>query len=157
MQLFRKILLSALLLLFLPGPAVPAKAGEQTAREGLKPIQNYISSAWDLLTRSMTNCNSLVDPKLAMPSVLYLPADFPAPASVEQLQKDCRVEVKHLPMVVHQPGEIDPGKVQPAGLLFLEKDYVVPGGRFNEMYGWDSYFIILGLLRDGRTDLARAW
>lgn len=24
--------------------------------------------------------------------------------------------------------------------------FVVPGGRFNEMYGWDSYFIILGLL-----------
>ena len=23
------------------------------------------------------------------------------------------------------------------------------------MYGWDSYFIILGLLRDGRIDLAR--
>ena len=23
------------------------------------------------------------------------------------------------------------------------------------MFGWDSYFIILGLLRDGRVDLAR--
>lgn len=33
--------------------------------------------------------------------------------------------------------------------------YVVPGGRFDEMYGWDSYFILLGLLSDGRLDLAR--
>ncbi len=33
--------------------------------------------------------------------------------------------------------------------------YVVPGGRFNELYCWDSYFITLGLLQDGRTDLAR--
>lgn len=33
--------------------------------------------------------------------------------------------------------------------------YVVPGGRFNELYGWDSYFIVLGLLQDGRADLAR--
>jgi alpha,alpha-trehalase len=33
--------------------------------------------------------------------------------------------------------------------------FVVPGGRFNEMYGWDSYFIVLGLLKDGRVDLAR--
>jgi alpha,alpha-trehalase len=33
--------------------------------------------------------------------------------------------------------------------------YVVPGGRFNELYCWDSYFIVLGLLQDGRTDLAR--
>jgi alpha,alpha-trehalase len=33
--------------------------------------------------------------------------------------------------------------------------YVVPGGRFNELYYWDSYFIVLGLLQDGRVDLAR--
>ena len=33
--------------------------------------------------------------------------------------------------------------------------YVVPGGRFNELYCWDSYFIMLGLLQDGRTNLAR--
>jgi len=33
--------------------------------------------------------------------------------------------------------------------------YLVPGGRFNELYYWDSYFITLGLLQDGRTDLAR--
>src|SRR5436190_18511070 len=121
MKFFRKILLPALLLLSLTGPGVPAKAGEQTAGEGLAPIQNYISSAWNVLTRSMTSCNSLIDPKLAAPSVLYLPADFPVPASVERLQKDCKVEVKHLPLVVHHPGEIDSGKIQPAGLLFLEK------------------------------------
>lgn len=34
--------------------------------------------------------------------------------------------------------------------------FVVPGGRFNEMYGWDSYFITLGLLQDGRIDLAQS-
>ena len=30
----------------------------------------------------------------------------------------------------------------------IGKPFVVPGGRFNELYGWDSYFIILGLLED---------
>lgn len=34
--------------------------------------------------------------------------------------------------------------------------FVVPGGRFNEMYGWDSYFEALGLLEDDRLDLAKA-
>lgn len=34
--------------------------------------------------------------------------------------------------------------------------FVVPGGRFNELYGWDSYFITLGLLHDGKVDLARS-
>ncbi|KIC01976.1 trehalase [Flavobacterium sp. JRM] len=32
--------------------------------------------------------------------------------------------------------------------------FVVPGGRFNEMYGWDSYFIAIGLLLDNKPELA---
>src|SRR5438045_5733179 len=123
----RKFLLPALLLLAVPEQRIPAQAGEQAQDKDLRPIQNYISAAWDALTRSMTSCNSLVDPKMNTPSVLYLPADFPAPVSVERLKTECKVEIKHLPMVVTHPGEIDPEKVQPAGLLFLEKNYVVPG------------------------------
>jgi alpha,alpha-trehalase len=34
--------------------------------------------------------------------------------------------------------------------------FVVPGGRFNEMYGWDSYFIGVGLLIDRKLDKAIA-
>ncbi|KAJ3229577.1 alpha,alpha-trehalase nth1 [Chytriomyces hyalinus] len=33
--------------------------------------------------------------------------------------------------------------------------FVVPGGRFNEQYGWDSYFEALGLIVDGRIGLAQ--
>jgi alpha,alpha-trehalase len=39
--------------------------------------------------------------------------------------------------------------------LYLPRPYVVPGGRFNEMYGWDSYFIQIGLLRDDELTRAR--
>jgi alpha,alpha-trehalase len=39
--------------------------------------------------------------------------------------------------------------------LALPAPYVVPGGRFREVYYWDSYFTMLGLVRDGRGDLAR--
>jgi neutral trehalase len=52
-------------------------------------------------------------------------------------------------------GDIRVSEIPDEGLLYLPNDYVVPGGRFNEMYGWDSYFIILGLVTDKRTDLAR--
>lgn len=34
--------------------------------------------------------------------------------------------------------------------------FVVPGGRFNEMYGWDSYFIGVGLIIDKQLDKAKA-
>ena len=48
------------------------------------------------------------------------------------------------------------GTLDPHGLLYLPHDYVVPGGRFNEMYGWDSYFIVLGLLHDGHLMMAKS-
>lgn len=46
-----------------------------------------------------------------------------------------------------------PKIVKNHGLLYLPEPYVVPGGRFNEMYGWDSYFESIGLMIDGRDDL----
>ncbi len=132
--------------------AAPASA---PADPGLTPILNYISSAWDTLTRSMTDCASVVDPKIKVAPVLYLPEEVAEPAAVHKLAADCNVRVEHLPVQIHRLGEIGTGKIQPHGLLYLPDKYVVPGGRFNEMYGWDSYFIIRGLLRAGRVDLAR--
>lgn len=46
----------------------------------------------------------------------------------------------------------------PAGssALALPAPYVVPGGRFREIYYWDSYFTMLGLKEDGRDDLVEA-
>lgn len=38
--------------------------------------------------------------------------------------------------------------------LALGHRHVVPGGRFREMYYWDSFFTMLGLLRDGERELA---
>jgi len=40
--------------------------------------------------------------------------------------------------------------------LPLAHAYVVPGGRFREIYYWDSYFTMLGLVRDGHRAEARA-
>jgi alpha,alpha-trehalase len=129
------------------------EAGTKDA--GLRQIRSYIAAAWDTLTRSQTDCKVIVDPKLAAASVLYLPADFEAPAGVQQMQKQCNVQVKHLPQVIHRLGEVDTSDLEPPGLLYLDHKYVVPGGRFNEMYGWDSYFIVRGLVEDKRIELAR--
>ena len=35
----------------------------------------------------------------------------------------------------------------------LPNAYIVPGGRFNEIYYWDSYFTMLGLQVSGRVDM----
>jgi alpha,alpha-trehalase len=40
-------------------------------------------------------------------------------------------------------------------LIALPQPYVVPGGRFREVYYWDSFFTMLGLVQGGRLDLVR--
>ncbi len=135
--------------------ALISAAQDQPSSSALRPILQYIGTGWDSLTRSMTECSSVVDPKMKVNPVLYLPAGFPIPPAVEKLRSECKVDVEHLPKAIHQLGEIDTSKFEPHGLLYLPNKYVVPGGRFNEMYGWDSYFIILGLLRDRRIELAK--
>ena len=42
-----------------------------------------------------------------------------------------------------------------SSLIPLPNPYVVPGGRFREVYYWDSYFTMLGLVQSGRTDLVK--
>jgi len=152
--LIQRCLFLVLLCAWADGQAAPAQ-GTVPADQGLKPILTYISSAWDTLTRSMTDCTSVVDPKIKVAPVLYLPSGFAEPAAVQKLAADCSVRVEHLPLEIKRLGEIDTAKIQPHGLLYLPDKYVVPGGRFNEMYGWDSYFIIRGLLNAGRVELAR--
>lgn len=36
-------------------------------------------------------------------------------------------------------------------LIYLENPFIVPGGRFREVYYWDSYWTILGLLESEMT------
>ena len=115
----------------------------------------YIHAAWDTLTRSMTDCHSLVDIKVTANPVLYMPAEVPPPSEVTALQQKCHVSVVALPRRIEKIGELHPEELSAQGLLYLPNPYVVPGGRFNEMYGWDSYFIILGLEADHREALAK--
>ena len=42
---------------------------------------------------------------------------------------------------------------RPSSLIPLPHPYIVPGGRFQEVYYWDSYFTMLGLEVSGKTAL----
>ena len=55
------------------------------------------------------------------------------------------------PVLTRAPDSADPH----SSLIPLPQPYVVPGGRFREVYYWDSYFTMLGLVQSGRTDLVR--
>jgi alpha,alpha-trehalase len=123
-----------------------------------QPILAYIQATWSVLTRSNRNlAQSAVDPKFQPEPdgrwPVYLPRIENAGTVRHQLQGEMsaadfrKIDIRLLPR--------DLSSLRQQGLLFLPRPYVVPGGRFNEMYGWDSYFIQVGLLRDGEIALAR--
>jgi alpha,alpha-trehalase len=147
----RTVRIVALLMLLLTGQQIWAQAQPQPE----PTIDAYIHNGWDSLSRSMSECQSLVDPKVTAPPLLYLPYGAPTPPQLLRLRSQCKIQIAHLPHRIVHLGDVKESEIPRPGLLYLPNRYVVPGGRFNEMFGWDSYFIILGLLRDGRVDLAR--
>jgi alpha,alpha-trehalase len=136
------------------GKTKTAKATKRSnqAFQSLSDIEQYISDDWTNLRRSLTDCKTYEDIKTSGEHALYLPADAEAPAGLVESLQECGVRVLRLPAKV---SEQQAGQILPHGLLYLPNPYVVPGGQFNEMYGWDSYFIIRGLLRDNHRDVAK--
>ena len=78
--------------------------------------------------------------------------DLPAPPSVPRV-------VSGLPLRAHIAATWDalarPSLAACGSALAVDTVHVVPGGRFRELYYWDSYFTLLGLARD-RPALADA-
>src|SRR5258708_16298927 len=56
------------------------------------------------------------------------------------------------PVLTRPPDTADPR----SSLIPLPNPYVRPGGRLREVYYWDSYFTMLGLIESGRTDLVKS-
>ena len=127
-------------------------------------VRAYIKKGWTTLTRSTRDlAKAAPDPKVPRPAGQPWPVYVPAREDRARLEADlkttmtpedlARIELRTLPTGTG-PGGTAAAPSDP-GLLYLPRPYVVPGGRFNEMYGWDSYFIQVGLLADGETDRAR--
>jgi alpha,alpha-trehalase len=158
MKLFRLFFLALLAVLAATDQTADLRA-QQAAAPNPDATLQYIHAAWDTLTRSVTECNSIADIKVdsaaAANPVLYLPADLAAPSKVAALEQTCHVRVIQLPRRIEKLGDVRPEELHTPGLLYLPNPYIVPGGRFNEMYGWDSYFILLGLEADHREALAK--
>lgn len=125
----------------------------------IEAVKNYIKQTWKTLTRDRTHLlaaaqDSKIDHITGTPWLIYISPqeDFAKIAKNLETaltpQEFQQIELRVL------PAEVD--MISEHGLLYLPHEYVVPGGRFNEMYGWDSYFIQLGLLRDGELPLAQS-
>ncbi|MEP0772336.1 alpha,alpha-trehalase [Trichocoleus sp. ST-U1] len=127
--------------------------------EQIQAVKAYIKKTWKTLYRSHEHIlDAARDPKIG-----HIPGKG-WPIYVSQSEDRALIEASLREVLSNEefnqieirtlPAEVD--QIEDHGLLYLPHAYVVPGGRFNEMYGWDSYFIQLGLLRDGEIELAKS-
>jgi alpha,alpha-trehalase len=72
--------------------------------------------------------------------------------NVINIEKDKSIEahIKDLWKVLSRAQD---KKIEGSSLLALPKPYIVPGGRFTEVYYWDSYFTMLGLKESGEVKI----
>ena len=67
-----------------------------------------------------------------------------------QQEKDVTAHIKNLWGVLKREKDV---KKEGSSLIPLPNPYIVPGGRFREIYYWDSYFTMLGLKESGETEM----
>lgn len=65
-------------------------------------------------------------------------------------EKDVVMHIKNLWNVLRREADTP---VNGSSLLALPNPYIVPGGRFGEIYYWDSYFTMLGLKESGEVNM----
>ncbi|MEZ4576273.1 MAG: trehalase family glycosidase [Vampirovibrionales bacterium] len=133
------------------------------AQPTIQALGRYAQTHWGPLTRSLKDLPvSLPDSKVlhgaGQPYPLYIaPTENPARVWSILQQQLPAAQLSKIRLAVLPPAALNnPAAVPEPGLLFVPHPYVVPGGRFNELYGWDSYFIQLGLLESGQLGLAKA-
>jgi len=76
---------------------------------------------------------------------------IPAPAGSSYLHQASRTVEEHLAMLWEHLTRIPVD--ENSSLIQLPLPYIVPGGRFGEIYYWDSFFTMLGLPLTGQTTM----
>lgn len=82
--------------------------------------------------------------------LIFINSNFFLPKEVDTYKTDSTSINEHITnlwSVLSRP--TDTGRV--GTLIALPNPYIVPGGRFREVYYWDSYFTMLGLQADGKV------
>lgn len=79
--------------------------------------------------------------------------DLPADPAAPPVASEFAPIRQHIDILWERLTRDTPTTAPYSSLLPLPQPYVVPGGRFRELYYWDSYFTMLGLAESGRLDL----
>jgi alpha,alpha-trehalase len=151
------LLITSLLLIASPSASSESSADKASADQ-LRAIQKYIKQSWHTLTRSSAQlAKAAPDPKFKPMADGRWPVYVSRRENIKRIEQNLRAQMsaEDFAKIEIRPLPTDASKVREHGLLYLPYPYVVPGGRFNEMYGWDSYFTQVGLVRDNEVVLAK--
>ncbi|TAH01929.1 MAG: alpha,alpha-trehalase TreA [Sphingobacteriales bacterium] len=105
----------------------------------------YILSDYDSKIDSNFNLTKFVQENFNLPLTPTL--------GYEKKEDNVTLHIKNLwPVLLRQPDKYIKNDVGNS-ILPLPYPYIVPGGRFREIYYWDSYFTLLGLKESGETKM----
>jgi alpha,alpha-trehalase len=152
------LFLITILLLISSPLASSESAADRASVEQLRAIQKYIKQSWQTLTRSSAQlAKAAPDPKFKVPADGRWPVYVSRRENIKRIEETLRAQMPAADFAHIQLRQLpeNPMDIKEHGLLYLPYPYVVPGGRFNEMYGWDSYFTQVGLVRDDEMALAK--
>ena len=151
------LLLTSIVLVIFPTLTF-SDAPEKASPDQLLALQRYIKQSWQTLKRSNAQlAQAAPDPKFKPMADGRWPVYVSHRENVKQIEQSLRslMPAEEFAKISLRQLPDDTSQIREHGLLYLPYPYVVPGGRFNEMYGWDSYFTQVGLVRDGEMELAK--
>lgn len=109
-----------------------------------RPLADILQDYDERKGESGFNLKSFIDENFIVP--------VPYARREETPEVDLELHLRHLWDSLTRPAD---RPVAGSTLVPLPHPYVVPGGRFREIYYWDSYFTMLGLQVHDRYDLIR--
>lgn len=141
------VLLAASSAAWAAAPAAPRATPYRATKADLRSFRSHLRTQWHVLERDVVR--TLTDPKLGAKgkNLTYVPAG-------------ARIPPRRMAAITRAGGRVLPLPKNPLALvehgsLYLPGRFVTPGGRFQEQFGWDSYFIAHGMLDEGHVKVPR--
>jgi alpha,alpha-trehalase len=128
----------------------------------VEAVMAYVGTTWKGITRRADSLPHLLhaieDAILRAPDgryYIYVPQSDQDAAERLELSARRRDDVLVVRIPRHRGAKWQRRLEEHAGIAYLPRPYLVPGGMFTEMYGWDSFFQAMGAMSDMQIEIAR--
>jgi len=141
---------------------LPGLPTERLLEGRVQALRTLLNQSWEGLVRRSDRIADLERALQAMPVQsadgkrrVYVPAADRKALKRLRAEALGHPEIEVVPLGDSRDAQTWHTLAHAPGMLYLPRPYVVPGGRFVQMFGWDSYFNGRGALASGKKELAR--